>query len=62
MAENKEEIKKFKSIANCKPSEFLRQTNAIRHYVEKWMKDVEFAESWKRSRAEKISLICSTRR
>lgn len=44
MAENKEEIKKFKSIANCKPSEFLKQTNAIRHYVEKWIKDVGVAE------------------
>lgn len=25
-----------KNIANCKPSEFLKQTNAIRHYVAKW--------------------------
>ena len=26
-----------KNLANCKPSEFLRQTNRIRHYVQKWM-------------------------
>lgn len=27
----------MKNLANCKPSEFLRQTNRIRHYVQKWM-------------------------
>lgn len=27
----------MKNLANCKPSEFLRQTNKIRHYVQKWM-------------------------
>lgn len=35
---------KVKSLANCKPSEFLKQTNAIRHYVEKWLKDIKFAD------------------
>lgn len=39
----KEEQKKIKSIANCKPTEFARQTNKIRHYVEKWLKDIDFA-------------------
>lgn len=39
---------RIKSIANCKPSEFLKQTNAIRHYVEKWLKDIEFADIRKR--------------
>ena len=39
---------KIKSIANCKPSEFLKQTNAIRHYVEKWLKDIKFADIRKR--------------
>ena len=39
MAENK-----IKSIANCKPSEFLKQTNAIRHYVEKWLKLIKFSD------------------
>lgn len=35
---------KVKSIANCKPSEFLKQTNLIRHYVEEWMKLTDLAE------------------
>ena len=39
---------KAKSLANCKPSEFLKQTNAIRHYVEKWLKDIKFADIRKR--------------
>ena len=40
--------KRVKSIANCKPSEFLKQTNAIRHYVDKWLKDIKFADIRKR--------------
>lgn len=28
----------MKNLANCKPSEFLKQTNLIRKSVEKWMK------------------------
>lgn len=36
--------KKIKSIANCKPTEFARQTNAIRHYVDKWLKSIKFAD------------------
>lgn len=39
---------KVKSLANCKPSEFLKQTNAIRHYVEKWLNDIKFADIRKR--------------
>ena len=39
-----EQKAKVKSIANCKPSEFLKQTNLIRHYVEKWMKLTDLAE------------------
>lgn len=27
-----------KNLANCKPTEFLKQTNAIRKYVEHWFK------------------------
>ena len=38
------EKEKIKSIANCKPSEFLRQTNAIRHYVDWWLKTIKFSE------------------
>ena len=28
----------MKNLANCKPSEFLRQTNRIRKSIEKWLK------------------------
>lgn len=28
----------MKTLANCKPTEFLRQTNLIRKSVEKWLK------------------------
>lgn len=35
---------KIKSLANCKPSEFLKQTNAIRHYVDRWLKTIKFSE------------------
>jgi hypothetical protein len=28
----------MKNLANCKPSEFLKQTNRIKKSVEKWMK------------------------
>lgn len=35
---------RIKSIANCKPTEFAKQTNVIRHYVEKWLKDIQFAD------------------
>ena len=46
--EKKAEVKRVKSIANCKPSEFLKQTNLIRHYIEKWMKLTDLAEIRKR--------------
>ena len=29
----------MKTLANCKPSEFLAQTNRVRKVVEKWLKD-----------------------
>lgn len=38
------EEKKIKSLANCKPTEFARQTNKIRHYVEKWVKLTQVGE------------------
>lgn len=38
------EDKKIKSLANCKPTEFARQTNKIRHYVEKWVKLTQVGE------------------
>ena len=38
----------MKNLANCKPSEFLRQTNRIRHYVQKWMDITELSKIRKR--------------
>ena len=37
-----------KNLANCKPSEFLKQTNRIRHYVQKWMDVTEIPKIRKR--------------
>lgn len=31
----------MKSLANCKPTEFLRQTNLIRKAVSKWLTDTD---------------------
>lgn len=38
----------MKTIANCKPSEFLRQTNRLRKSAEKWMKDTDIINIRKR--------------
>ena len=38
----------IKTLANCKPSEFLRQTNAIRKSVEKWLTDTDIVNIRKR--------------
>lgn len=38
----------MKNLANCKPSEFMRQTNRIRHYVQKWMDITELPKIRKR--------------
>ena len=38
----------MKNLANCKPSEFLRQTNKIRHYVQEWMDVTEIPKIRKR--------------
>lgn len=34
----------MKNLANCKPSEFLRQTNRIRKSASRWLKDVNVFE------------------
>jgi hypothetical protein len=31
----------MKNLANCKPSEFLKQTNKIKKSLEKWMTDID---------------------
>ena len=38
----------MKSLANCKPSEFLKQTNRIRKSVEKWLTDTDIMNIRKR--------------
>ena len=38
----------MKNLANCKPSEFLRQTNRIKKAVEKWLSATEVLEIRKR--------------
>lgn len=38
----------MKTLANCKPSEFLRQTNRIRKAVEKWLTDTDILNIRKR--------------
>lgn len=34
-------MRECKNLANCKPSEFLRQTNKIRKAAEKWLENTE---------------------
>ena len=38
----------MKTLADCKPSEFLRQTNRIRKAVEKWLTDTDILNIRKR--------------
>ena len=38
----------MKNLANCKPSEFLKQCNRVRKSVEKWLTDTEIMEIRKR--------------
>ena len=38
----------MKNLANCKPSEFLRQTNLIRKSVAKWLTDTDIMNIRKR--------------
>lgn len=38
----------MKNLANCKPSEFLKQTNKIKKSVEKWLTATEIMEIRKR--------------
>lgn len=34
----------MKNLANCTPTEFLKQTNRLRKALEKWSKDIKLAE------------------
>ena len=38
----------MKNLANCKPSEFLKQTNRIRKLVSKWLMDTDILNIRKR--------------
>ena len=38
----------MKNLANCKPSEFLKQTNVIRKSVSKWLTDTDIMNIRKR--------------
>ena len=38
----------MKNLANCKPSEFLKQTNRIRKSVSKWLSDTDIINIRKR--------------
>jgi hypothetical protein len=38
----------MKNLANCTPSEFLKQTNLIRHSVERWLKVTDIMNIRKR--------------
>ena len=38
----------MKTLANCTPREFLKQTNRIKTVVEKWLKDTKILEIRKR--------------
>lgn len=42
----------MKNLANCTPSEFLKQTNKIKKSVEKWLKATDIMEIRKGCRAE----------
>lgn len=42
---------KMKNLANCKPSEFLKQTNKIRKSVEKWLTITDILNIRKRQAA-----------
>lgn len=39
----------MKNLANCKPSEFLKQTNKIRKSVSKWLTDTDIMNIRKRT-------------
>lgn len=44
----------MKNLANCSGVEFLKQTNKIRHFVQKWLKDTNVLEIRKRKPIVKV--------
>lgn len=47
-------MSELKTLATCKPSEFLRQTNRIKKSVEKWLTDTDILNIRKRMAALEI--------
>lgn len=47
-------MREVKTLANCKPSEFLAQTFMIAEYVSKWLDDLDIKGILKRKPIEKI--------
>ena len=50
----------MKTLATCKPTEFLRQTNLIRKSVEKWLTDTDIMNIRKRLPHKEIAAIDAT--
>lgn len=54
------EKKPIKTLANCKPSEFIRQTYRIKKSAEKWMKATKIIEILRQKPAFKILPVGAT--
>jgi hypothetical protein len=52
----------MKTLANCSDVEFLRQTNKIRKYVEKWVKDTGIMDIRNRKQPETSGLDGDTKK
>lgn len=50
----------MKTLASCKPSEFLKQTNAIRKSVENWITETDIINIRKRLPHKEIPALGST--
>lgn len=47
-------MSELKTLANCEPLEFLKQTNKIRKAVSKWISDTEIVDIWKTKAVQEI--------
>lgn len=45
----------MKNLANCKPTEFIKQTNRLRKTLSKWMADIDLKEI--RSRTPELEIV-----
>lgn len=53
-------MSELKTLATCKPSEFLKQTNRIKKAVEKWLTDTDIMNIRKRMPAAEVVPIDAT--